>query len=213
MWSRKRFVNKVNVFGTCGRRRPVWLGGLALVLVAGCDLVAPGAAPAQQAAVLPRERELEILFEQLASAPDATSASEIEARIWTHWMTSGSATTDILMERGVLAEQEGDLVTARAFFDRAASLSPDYPEAWNRRAVIAFQQQEYGEALRDIEAVLRHEPRHFSALVGLGLVLEATGHPAAALRAFRDALLVHPWYAEAQRGVDRLAPAVEGRDV
>jgi tetratricopeptide (TPR) repeat protein len=192
---------------------------VVLTSLGGCGLIERNRTPDDGEAIGPthvgptRAQELDILFDRLAAAPDAGSAQELESRIWTHWMQSGSATTDILMERGAQAEQAGDLVTAKGFFDRAAAISPGYAEAWNRRATIAFRQDEYSEALKDIEATLRAEPRHFSALVGLGLIFEATDRKQAALRAFRDALLVHPYFEEAQRGVDRLAPVVEGRDI
>ena len=52
--------------------------------------------------------------------------------------------------------------------------------------------KEYGDAMRDIAAVLALEPRHFGALTGLGLILQDVGDDKEALKAFRKALAIDP---------------------
>ena len=127
------------------------------------------------------------MFEKLRTAPSDSEANDVAMDIWASWMESGSPTVDVIMERGVDAQTAGDFETARAFFDRAILIKPDYPEAWNRRAALFLMDENYTEALRDLNETLQLEPRHFGALSGLGLINMALDRPAKALAAFEAA--------------------------
>ena len=117
----------------------------------------------------------------------------------------------MLMLRGVEATQTDDLELARDMFDRAIRIKPDYAEAWNRRALLFFNDGQYDEAIADLEAALTHEPRHFGAWTGLGMIFESLEEPDAALMAYRKVLEIHPHAAAAQQGQSRLIVQVEGR--
>jgi tetratricopeptide (TPR) repeat protein len=155
---------------------------------------------------------LDDLFTQLAQAPDADAAATIEQNIRVRWADSGSPTVDILLERAAAAESEGDSELAIRFLDEATDLAPDFAETWNRRANLAYRDEDYSGAIAAIQETLRREPRHFGALAGLGLIYEELGQPRAALEAFRAALAVHPFYPVALEGVRRLEPRIDGRD-
>ena len=131
--------------------------GLALALVA-CGPVA------KKYKTDPR---LDPLFAELKAADNPVSARMVEAKIWSIWSESGSATVDILLERAQAAEASGDKALARSFLDQAVQIMPDYAEAYNRRAVLAFDADDRSAAVADIEAALEREPRHFAALTGL----------------------------------------------
>jgi Tfp pilus assembly protein PilF len=60
--------------------------------------------------------------------------------------------------------------------------------------------------------VLKREPRHFGALMAMGVIAEGQGQTAAALEAYRTALRHHPYLEGARAGVARLAPKIDGRD-
>jgi tetratricopeptide (TPR) repeat protein len=155
---------------------------------------------------------LDPLFAELKAAPNAQQAKAVEQRIWEAWARSPSPTVDVLLERAELAQTAGDGEAARDFLDEAAKLAPDYAEVWNRRALIAFGDEEYGAAMRDIQETLRREPRHFGALTGLGVIYENLGQERAALEAYRAALDIHPFLEEARQAEQRLAPSLDGRD-
>ncbi|MGE0044776.1 MAG: tetratricopeptide repeat protein [Hyphomonadaceae bacterium] len=160
----------------------------------------------------PRDPQLDALFAQLHDAADAQAARTIEERIWARWRNSGSATVDILLERATAAENAGDPALATEFLAQASDLAPNFAEPWNRRAVIAYDQQDYSGAIAAIQETLRREPRHFGALTGLALIYEDIGRERAALEAYRGALEVNPFFEEARRGVQRLEPRIDGQE-
>ena len=151
------------------------------------------------------------MFEKLKNAPSESEANDAAQDIWASWMESGSATVDMIMQRGVEAQMMGDPATARAFFDRAILIKPDYAEAWNRRATIFMQQENFTEALRDLNEALKLEPRHFGAWSQLAMLFEAMDAPDQALDAWREALAVYPTMREARSAEKRLVKQAEGR--
>jgi tetratricopeptide (TPR) repeat protein len=86
----------------------------------------------------------------------------------------------------------GDYSAARIMLDRIVQQAPEYAEGWNLRATVHYMEDEYGEALGDIERVLALEPRHFGALAGLGRIFLELEDKKAALKAFQAALAVNP---------------------
>ncbi len=150
------------------------------------------------------------MFAKLKNAPSESEANDLAQDIWDSWMESGSATVDMIMERGTEAQAVGDAETARAFFDRAILIKPDYPEAWNRRAGLFLQDENFPEALRDLEQALKLEPRHFGAWAGLGMMFEAMGANEEALDAYREALAIYPMMHEALAAEKRLSKVAEG---
>jgi tetratricopeptide (TPR) repeat protein len=156
---------------------------------------------------------LDTLFGALKVAPDEASAKAIEDRIWAIWIVSGSDTCDLLMSRVKEATDEKDYDLAIKLLDAIIVIKPDYVEAWNRRATVFYLKQDYGHALADIREVLVHEPRHFGALAGLGLILQDMGDDKHALEAFRRALAIDPHLENLSDAVKTLTEKVEGRDI
>lgn len=150
-------------------------------------------------------------LDKLGAAKDEQEAALLEEDVWNIWLESGSPTVDILMKRGLEALDGNDADLARDMFDRAILIKPDYAEAWNRRALLFFNAGKYDEAIRDLEAALTREPRHFGAWIGLGMIFESMEQQPAALKAYREALKVHPYAKAAKAGEKRLVRAVEGR--
>jgi len=150
------------------------------------------------------------LFDDLRNAPSPVEAESVAADIQAGWMESGSPTVDLLMERAVSAHEGAKLERARALYDRAILLEPTYAEAYHRRAAVFLQGERYDEALRDLNAALSHEPRHFGAWSGLGMILERLGSTKEALEAYREALAIHPFLAPALRAEKRLSRVSDG---
>mgnify|MGYP003143636187 CR=1 FL=1 len=130
------------------------------------------------------------MFEKLRTAPSDSEANDVAMDIWASWMESGSPTVDVIMERGVDAQTAGDFETARAFFDRAILIKPDYPEA---------------------NETLQLEPRHFGAWSGLGMMFESMGSPKHALEAYREAIEIYPRMQQALAAEKRLSKLAEGQ--
>jgi tetratricopeptide (TPR) repeat protein len=158
-------------------------------------------------------KNLDFLFGALKAAPDAEIAKAVEARIWAVWAVSRSDTTSLLMLRARSAIEQKDPDLALKLLTAIVKIKPDYVEAWNRRATLYYTQKEYGRALADIREVLKHEPRHFGALSGLGLILQDIGDDKQALEVYRRALAVYPRMEHIPDVVKRLEEKIEGRDI
>src|SRR5271155_1035610 len=156
---------------------------------------------------------LDTLFDALKIAPDEASAKAIEDRIWALWMVSGSDTCKLLMSRVRTATDDKDYDLAIKLLDAIIELKPNYVEAWNRRATIYYLKQDYGHSLADIAEVLAHEPRHFGALSGLGLILQEIGDDKHALEAYRRAQAVDPHLENLPDVIKTLTDKVEGRNI
>jgi tetratricopeptide (TPR) repeat protein len=160
-----------------------------------------------------RTHNLDFLFGALKAAPDDDSAKLVENRIWALWLASGSDTANLLMTRAKAAIDGTDLDLAIELLDAIVKIKPDYVEAWNRRATIHYMRKEFGEAMADIQQVLRLEPRHFGALSGLGMILQEFGDEKQALVVFRRALEINPHLQKIPDLVKSLSEKVEGRDI
>ncbi len=104
------------------------------------------------------------------------------------------------------------------FLFGALKAAPDeasarHVEAWNRRATLYYLKSDYRHSLEDIQQVLIREPRHFGALAGLGMIMQAIGDDKRALDAFRKALAVNPHLEKVPELVKSLTEKVEGRDI
>jgi len=153
------------------------------------------------------------MFDDLKSAQSEDDANSTALDIWAAWMESGSDAADLVMERAVNAQAQGDLELAKALYDRVIAIQPGYAEAWNRRATLFLAEENYPEALRDVNEALRLEPRHFGAWGGLGAVLESLGAKEEALEAYKKALEIYPLFPRAQSAVARLTKETQGRPV
>lgn len=193
--------------GGSGQGRDVSTGDMLEALSEGADGESVGADGASAG----QKNFSQELLNQLKETDSSAEAANLEEEIWEAWLLSGSPTVDMLMQRGVEASDTGDLELARDMFDRAIRIRPDYAEAWNRRALLFFNDGHYDEAISDLEVALSHEPRHFGAWTGLGMIFESIEEPDAALRAYRKVLEIHPHASAAKEGEARLMIQVEGR--
>lgn len=160
-----------------------------------------------------RLHNLEFLFGALKVAPDETSAKAIEQRIWAVWVVSPSDTANLLMTRVRTAIEAKDTDLALKLLDGIVKIKPDYIEAWNRRATLNYMKKDFGQSLADIREVLKREPRHFGALMGLGMILSETGDDKQALEVYRRLLAVYPKMQRIPDMVKTLQEKVEGRDI
>ncbi|WP_092693814.1 tetratricopeptide repeat protein [Tranquillimonas rosea] len=153
--------------------------------------------------------DLDPLFQQLRSADDG-EAEPIVQKIYEEWSNSGSASMDLLLERGREALQAGDTEIAIEHFSALIDHAPDFAEGYNARATAFFQQKRYGLSLNDLEMALARNPRHFGALSGLAIIMEELGHEDLALRAWREVVALHPQQDQADEAIARLEQLVEG---
>ncbi len=157
--------------------------------------------------------DLDDLFDDLATTSDGRTAETIQDRIQDIWRETESDSIDLLMNRAIVAQGEGDYETALIHFDDVVDLAPNYAEGWNRRATLLYVMERYDESVRDIERVVALEPRHFGAWAGLGKIFLEYGNEQKALDAFRKALAVNPHLTDIAELVEKMSPDVEGRGI
>ena len=182
--------------------------------VAACAALVSLAVAAGGAQAGPKEdaAKLDDLFTALKSANEV-DAPVIEADIWRIWSRSGSASMDLLLERGEKAVEQGDYEVALDHLTALTDHAPDFAEGWNQRAVAYFNMGRYGQAVADIQRTLALNPRHFGALVGFATILEAMERPKQALEVYRAALAIHPHLDGIDDAVKRLEAKVAGQGI
>jgi len=150
-------------------------------------LVCPPLAAADQ-----DDPALNALFDRLYQTADNLEAQVIQAEIQRVWNTSGSATVDLLLERGTFSMKNGDYFAAERALNIVVNRQPNFAEGWNRRATLYYVMGRLEESVADVERTLALAPRHFGALSGLGQIYVVLGRFNEAREAFRRALAANP---------------------
>ncbi|MCZ7641692.1 MAG: tetratricopeptide repeat protein [Pseudorhodoplanes sp.] len=171
----------------------------------------PEAAPSPKRAE--RIENLDFLFGALKVAPDEDSAKSIEQKIWARWLVTRSDTANLLMVRVKSAVDGKDLDLAVRLLDAIIAIKPDYTEAWNRRATIYYQKKDYTRSLADLRQVLAREPRHFGAIMGVGLIMQDLGEDQRALDMYRRVIEIYPRLPRVPDLIKTLSQKVDGRDI
>jgi tetratricopeptide (TPR) repeat protein len=159
---------------------------LALLLLCG---LSPSAALAQDQ---PRPAAFDRLFAALKNAQDEQSATVIEAHLRALWRQQATPAVRLLIDRGIREMQsdaDGDAISE---FDAALDLQPDLTEAWYLRALAHRAQGNDPAAIRDIEQVLKREPRHFAAWQALSQIAEDQHNWKGAYAAWQKLLELDP---------------------
>jgi len=172
-----------------------------IVLAAGLAL-----SPVAGAADTSRVDEL---LDRLAD-PDLRNWDVTEREIYLLWSRSGSATADYLLQQGRAAMEAGDLSTAYDHLTALTDHAPEFAEGWNARATLFFQMSRYGPSIADIQRVLALEPRHYGALMGLGMMLEEMGLYDRAAEAFNLAIEINPHREDIREALARMEQLREG---
>ncbi|WP_171098472.1 tetratricopeptide repeat protein [Ruegeria sp. HKCCD7255] len=157
-------------------------------------------------------RDEAALLEQLSqSTPE--QAVNIDRQLQALWSQSGSASADLLLERGREALDEGDAEAAIDHLTALTDHAPKFAEGWHARASAFFGIDRFGMAVADLEYALTLNPNNYEALYGLGLIFEIVEKPQQALDAYNRALAIHPHHEEVTNAVNRLKPQVEGQSL
>ncbi len=135
---------------------------------------------------------LDDLFARLKTAPNLSASRKIETEIWGIWLQHPDAKVSEATQAGIGHMNAGEAEAAEADFTRAIERSPDYAEAWNKRATLRYFTGDFKGSVADCAQVLKLEPRHFGALSGLGMIHMAIEDWAGAARWFEEALKVNP---------------------
>ncbi len=117
------------------------------------------------------------------------------------------------MQRATVSMQARQYPLALSLLDKLVAVEPDWAEAWNQRATTRFLTGDMDGAMADIERAIKLEPRHFGALVGMGMILQRAGLEKSALEIFKKALEIYPLAPDIQKLVEKLTLEVEGQGI
>jgi hypothetical protein len=67
--------------------------------------------------------------------------------------------------------------------------------------------------MADLVEVLRLEPRHYPAMMGLGAIMQQRGQIKAAYHLYQRAKTIYPLYDKTNEAIEKLRPQVEGLDL
>lgn len=160
-----------------------WLGAIAVAICLSMN----------SAVIADEEATLDQLFQYMQESDSKEKALGFEKAIVKHFYQAPDADAGRQLEDAISALAVDDLARAEAVLTGLTGSYPDYAEAWNKLATVAFLQKKYGLAKAHIEKVLKLEPRHFGALSTLGNIYEAEGKFTEALRTFEHVLEIHPF--------------------
>lgn len=149
------------------------------------------------------------LLGALAEA-DAEEARGLDRQLQRLWSKSGSASMDLLLQRGRDALEDDDTTAAIEHLTALTDHAPGFAEGWSTRALAYFHAELYGPALSDLERALALNPNNYNAIIGLGALLEEYGDDARAYQAYVRAQAIHPHHEEVTKALDRLRPGIEG---
>ena len=126
---------------------------------------------------------------------------------------SGSDTGDLLLQRARKAMGEKEYDAAEKILDSTIALLPDWAEGWNARATLRYLDDDYDGSMADIAEVLKREPRHLGALLGMSHILEARDKKEQALKVCERVLAIAPHWRSAEKTADRLKAAIAGEEL
>ena len=150
-----------------------------------------------------RQAKIDELLVELAQ-PDLKTWEAVEQRLIRLWEQSGSPTADLLLKRGEEAIQAEDYATAIEHLTALTDHAPNFAEGWHLRATAFYLAQEHGLAIADLRRALSLNPQHFSALTGLGIILEDSGDYEGALKAMELAKEINPHRDTVTDAIERL---------
>ena len=138
------------------------------------------------------QQDMAVLLQALHDDDDRGARSLAEAALWRLWSRNDNKKTERMFQRGVRQLSGGSIRDAVLTFGRVIGRSPDFAEAWNKRATAYFMLGEYRKSLRDCDEVIKRNPNHFGALAGYGQIYLRLEQPERALSYFQRALEINP---------------------
>jgi tetratricopeptide (TPR) repeat protein len=157
--------------------------------------------------------ELDALFAALAKAQNDEDAKPIEDKIMAAFLSSGSATADLLMTRAAAALAAHDVDTAKKLIASVTEIKPDYAEAWHQRGIMQAASGDDQGAMFCLEKAVSLNPRQFEAMAELAGKMEEYGDKPGALKLYRKALALDPHFGDLPRKVRALEHELEGESL
>jgi tetratricopeptide (TPR) repeat protein len=153
------------------------------------------------------------LYDRLAASKDADETDGIIDLLLASYSQSGSDTGDLLLQRARKAIGAKEYAAARDILNATIALMPDWAEGWNARATVRYLDDDYDGSMADIAEVLKREPRHLGALLGMASILEARDKPEEALKVYDRVIAIAPHWHNAEKAAGRLKSSLAGQEL
>ena len=141
--------------------------------------------------------------------PDPVVRGLAEDALWSLWFRADTPENNGALLEVIASVRGGDLDRAEAMATRLIDVAPRFAEAYNQRAIIAFEQGRLEDSVRDCRRVLELNPYHFGALGGLAQCQLRLEQPAQALETMRRASRLQPYNLGIQDSIRRIAAQIE----
>ncbi|HLN28053.1 MAG TPA: tetratricopeptide repeat protein [Gemmataceae bacterium] len=122
--------------------------------------------------------------------------------LWSLWFRAEIPASNAELQRLMNTR---DRRKKREALDNLIAKCPNFSEAYNQRAILHFQTEEWQKSIADCERVLKLNPYHFGAAAGMARCYMELGKHRAALKAFRHAYRINP----SMEGIEEAIKALE----
>ncbi len=123
---------------------------------------------------------------------DPDLRSNAEEALWAIWFRSGDKSIDDMLQKGARYIKQEQYVEAVDLLTELTHIAPEFAEGYNQRAIAYFMLEEWEQSIDDCKKVVALNPVHFGALAGMGQCYLRLGNLSDALKAFQQALEIHP---------------------
>ena len=171
-----------------------------------------GTSPRPQPPTTAAPKPNDALLNALRVAPTEAEAEVIEGKLRSAWADAASPAIKLLLGRGRRELSEGAAADSFDSYAAALDLDPELLEAWRGRAAARVRLGDTPGAVRDLQEVIKREPRNFAAWQDLSRIAEVRGDYKAALAAWQRLLDVDPRSPGAQDRLKELRRKVYGED-
>ena len=158
--------------------------------------------------------KIEILLDQLAVVESGDDANLIRKKIWLLWLNSyNDKKNKLKIDLALELFNNGNLEKADKAFSEIIKLEPEYVEGWNKRATLKFLLGDFSGSLKDIQEVLKRQPRHFGAISGSGLIHMQNKNFADAYESYKRLFEIDPLNKDSKRFLPMLENKLLGKSL
>ena len=160
------------------------------------------------------KNKIELLLDQLAYSENPSSAGLIRRKIWSLWLEGYiDKANKAKIDQALNLFNAGKLEKAKVAFSEIIELDPNYVEGWNKRATVRFLLGDFYGSLKDIEEVLKRQPRHFGAISGSGLIHIHNSDFREAYKSYKRLTEIDPHNEDGKRFLPMLENKIYGKSL
>jgi tetratricopeptide (TPR) repeat protein len=115
-----------------------------------------------------------------------------EHALWSIWFRGGNDEANAELQKGARCMDDRKLECAVKHFNHAITISPQFAEAYNQRAIAFYLLEQFDRSIEDCRQAVKLMPCHFGAWAGMGHCHAHEGRLNEALLCYKKALSINP---------------------